>query len=121
MPSKLFVTLTLVFAVVGSAGCRTRSDNCRNTIEQQIGYPGGKSKAVIFVRACSPAEPFYTEVSVLPSLEQLPATSGNVFVADTNFGVNVSWANGTELVISYDKRAHVVRNESSIGDVHIRY
>ena len=85
-------------------------------------------KAVVFARDCGATVGFNTQVSVLLSSSKLPDDGGNVFVADGGSGnepsgpfVAVSWTNDGELLVTYDKQARVFHNESSVGNVRVRY
>jgi len=113
-----------------SAGtaCVSLAGDCSNQIRREIASPNGKMKAVVFQRDCGATVGFNTQVSVLPSSSNLPNDGGNVFVADGGRGnepsgpfVAVSWTNDTELLVTYDKQARVFHNESSVGNIRVRY
>jgi hypothetical protein len=129
MASKRITTLTLliVVAVVGAA-CVSLAGDCSKSITREVLSPNGKMKAVIFRRDCGTTVGFNTQVSVLPSSAKLPDDDGNVFVADSGHGngtsgpyVSVSWTNDSELLVTYGKDARVFHNESSVGNVRVRY
>lgn len=128
-PALLFSLMLAL--VLGATSCVSLAGDCANTIHREVASPNGKMKAVIFDRDCGATTGFNTQVSVLPFDGKLPDDGGNAFVADTNGGlassggrgpyVGVAWANDTELVVTYDKAARVFHNESSVGNVRVRY
>ena len=129
MYSKRRSVLVLIIsvAVVGTA-CVSLAGDCTNIIHREIPAPNGKMKAVIFDRDCGATVGFNTQVSVLPSGAKLPDDGGNVFVADGGHGngtsgpyVSVSWTSDGELLVTYDKDARVFHNESSVGNIRVRY
>ena len=125
---KLTSVLTLIALLAGGTACASLAGDCSNQIRREVSSPNGKMKAVVFQRDCGATVGFNTQVSVLPSRAKLPDDGGNVFVAARGHGngtsgpyVSVSWTNDGELLVTYDKDARVFRNESSVGNVRVRY
>jgi hypothetical protein len=129
MNLKRSLMLTLIIAVGGTGtACVSLAGDCNNEIRRELASPNGKMKAVVFQRDCGATVGFNTQVSVLPSGSKLPNDGGNVFVADGGQGnapsgpfVAVSWINDTELLVTYDKQTRVFHNESSVGNIRVRY
>jgi len=85
-------------------------------------------RAIVFGRDCGATTGFNTQVSVVPSSSKLPDDGGNIFVADggrrndrSGPFVSVTWTTDSELLVTYDKDARVFHNESSVGNVRVRY
>jgi len=129
MNLKRSLMLTLIIAVAGAwTACASLAGDCSNQIRREIPSANGKMKAVVFQRDCGATVGFNSQVSVLPSGSKLPNDGGNVFVADGGQGnepsgpfVAVSWTNDSELLVTYDKQARVFHNESSVGNIRVRY
>lgn len=124
-----FVLLALLFNF--SACDRFLGDECGNLSFKTITSPGGKRKAVVFGRDCGSQGGFWTNVSILPAVEELKQDDiGNVFSLAkggnqpedyAKFGVR--WINEGELEIDYDKslQSYVSRAEQLFDNVKIHY
>jgi hypothetical protein len=115
-------------------------DPCANDVLNELRSPDGRLKVVVFQRDCGATTGFSTQVSIIPSTQELLTSptrfrstpSGNVFVADTNHGaapsgrgggpiVKVEWLAPTRLKISYDHRARVFSSATSLDGVNVNY
>lgn len=133
MASKRTYIAALIMSLAMFEGaCLNLAGGCGNEILKEVRSPTGKMKAVVFQRDCGATTGFSTQVSVLPSDQQLANEGGNVFVADTDHGkapsgagggpiVEASWTNETELLVRYDKRARFSQNQPSLANIHVRY
>jgi hypothetical protein len=99
---------------------------------QRVPSPDGQRVAVVYSTACGPTTSTLVNVSVLPASETKLTGKGNVFSADSDYGnarltkegipwAAVSWSGPTEILIRYDDRERVVKQETRKGDVMVRY
>jgi len=99
---------------------------------QRVPSPDGQWVAVVYATGCGSTTTTVVDVSILPASEtKLPGT-GNVFRADADRGrarvtkegypwAEVSWTGPTEILIRYDDRALVAKQETKRGNVVVRY
>lgn len=104
-------------------------DGCRNRIVRAYPSPDGKRTAILFERDCGATVGKSLQVSVLPPNEE-PKKGGNAFVADDNHGqapsregsyVALRWLSASDLLIAYESRARVFKNQAEVDGVAIVY
>jgi len=82
--------------------------------------PEGTYKAVVFQRDCGATTGFSTQISVLKMNKKVPNKSGNLFIADTNYGdapaaswggpqVEVAWKNNNSLIIRHHLKTKIFK------------
>ncbi|MDB6062004.1 MAG: hypothetical protein JWM78_2107 [Verrucomicrobiaceae bacterium] len=118
--------LLFIFMVGGLA--YLLRDMCDNDIYASIVSPDGKLKAVIFERSCGATTGFSTQISVIPSSEELKNEGGNVFIGSgrpEDVRPVVSWQSPSNLNISINKYIKIYNQENSWGSrwntVYIQY
>ena len=107
-------------------------DMCGNQVLAEFPSPNRQMKAVIFERDCGATTDFSTQVSILPSKEQLRNEGGNVFVADTDHGrapsgagggpeVRVHWVSDAVAEIQHHPAARIHKNSTWLGGIKVSY
>lgn len=74
--------VTVLAAATSLAACDSA---CANRVLRELPSPDGSRRAVIFDRDCGATTGFSTQVSVVGA-DDVPAGTGNVFIADSNHG-----------------------------------
>ena len=108
------------------------SDLCGNEQLAEYRSPDGTMKVVVFERDCGATTDFSTQASLLLATRDLPAESGNLFIADTNHGaapagsgggptLGVRWEGPHGLVLEYNGQARIFKAEKNLSSVFIRY
>jgi hypothetical protein len=119
--------LVALFVVLVS-GC---SDPCDNSTISTVSAPVGDLKASLFQRDCGATTGFSSQVSVLDA-NDAPTEGGNAFVADTDNGVakaaswggpwvELEWLGPQRLIIRYDAKARVFKQNKNVSGVSISY
>jgi hypothetical protein len=123
----------LIVAAVGVgvvlAGRRLLESPCANELVSEVVSPDGVRKVVVFRRDCGATTAASIQASVLAADASLPATSGNLFVADARVpvaaaggpGLDVSWTSPLEVVVRHDPRARVFKSAEHVEDVRASY
>lgn len=99
----------------------TSCSNCSNEISQSIASPSGELKAVIFTRNCGATTGFNTQISIVPTRNELPDDGGNAFIAANAFPVTLRWQSNTALDIISQPPGHIFKQQPTIIGVSIRY
>lgn len=105
---------------------------CGNTIINSTSSPDENYKIVIFERNCGATTGFSTQVSIMPSNEELGSKGGNIFLADDNQGqakinesgcidLEAEWLTSSTVVIRYDSSAAVYKEEKKYKGIEIEY
>jgi hypothetical protein len=112
------VALLPVVTVVALAlsGCGL----CGNEVSSEIESPDHSKKAVVFSRSCGVSSGYVKNVSVLPKGEKLGDGRGNVFAADVDSLVLVSW-DGKDLMINYPAKARVYFQANQVNGTRVRW
>lgn len=126
----LGIILIVLFGVYGAF--TTLDFSASNKVIDEVYSPDNKYKAIIFERDAGATTGFSTQVSIISSKSSLPNSTGNVFIADTNHGnassgkgggpeVSISWVNSNEIIISYNRKARIFKDEGSIKNIQVKY
>jgi hypothetical protein len=114
---RYIVALSVLAPIL--SGCT--GDLCGNTVERTVPSPAGQTKAVVFIRDCGATTGFSTQVSVLPSGEELPNDRGNVLVLDGTVPIVLSWLSESSLAIGGIGNAKVFRQEAAVANTQVSY
>jgi hypothetical protein len=117
MVRKLIRILDALMLTVILAGCNP----CGNQIGYEQQSPGGKLKAVAFERDCGATTGFTTQISILPSNQELPNEVGNLFIADGDLKIRMKWETEDKLVITYPRDAKVGLKRATQSGISVRY
>ena len=101
-----------------------------NSIVSKIVSPDKKHIVYIFERNAGATTSHSTQISLLPSSDPPPNSSGNIFVADTDLGiahaatwggpqVQVRWENPTKIEIAYSADSRIFTNKNKLYGVEI--
>jgi len=111
-----------IFSIV-IAGCRIY--DCGNDIYQRLDNRYGQYKILKFSRSCGATTGSSTQISILPTSEELSNDeSGNVFVCNAyinDTSVNVQWTNANAVLIIYGKNLEIYKKDSAINNVKVTY
>jgi hypothetical protein len=110
-----FVTIAVL-----SAGCDLTGP-CVNSPVIDIPSPNGDLKAWVFVRDCGATTAKSVQVSVLPVENATPSGSGNTFIIDQQSTVVAEWPEPRKLLISYEPRGDVFKQEIQVAGVEVSY
>jgi hypothetical protein len=113
--------------LVGGCG----GEMCENRVVSIAASPDGARDAVLFERNCGATTDFSTQMSILSHGER-PTQAGNLFVADGNHGeaaaapwggpwAELRWLGTHDLLVRYDRKARVFRQEKEWAGTRIRY
>ncbi|MBT0654099.1 hypothetical protein [Geomobilimonas luticola] len=135
--AKFMVGMYVLIPVVGIIAAIAipflkKNTACDNSIVSIYTSPDGSKKAILFARDCGATTDFSTQISILPSKEELPNEGGNVFVADSDHGkaatgqwggpkVTVSWQNGNNILVNYADKTRIFKKQEQVEGVHVTY
>src|SRR5207237_3445527 len=105
---------------------------CTNDLVSEIRSPDGARKVVVFQRDGGATTAASIQASVVAVDAPLPSTSGNLFVADSDYGkapvtasgapeLQVAWSSPREVVLHHDPRARVFKSADRVDDVRASY
>lgn len=105
---------------------------CDNTPIAEYPSPEGRHRVIVFERSCGATTGFSTQASLLDADEELDLGSGNLFISDTDHGaapsgpgggpeLSVEWKDERAIVLVYDSRVRVFKNEQRMDGVHVSY
>jgi hypothetical protein len=105
---------------------------CGVTVVRRTPSPNGRLEAVLFERNCGATTDFGTNLSVLKRGSQIPNDPGNLLVADSDHGraplepghvirLSVDWLGSDSLIVRFDRRARVFRQDNHAHGVSVRY
>src|SRR5262245_57114312 len=77
------------------------ADMCSNETISEITSPDGKYVATAFIRDCGATTSFSPQVYLRPVGEKM-AQTGNVFVGDHSYNIEIAWLSASNLVIYSD-------------------
>ena len=108
------------------------NEMCRNHLIESKFSPNKQFKVLIFSRDCGATTGYSTQISIVEFDEKLEQNDGgNIFIADYNHGeaimngeiinVNPKWIDNENLIIEYDKKARIFKNENSENGIKIIY
>ena len=108
------------------------SEMCGNHLIESKFSPNKQFKVIIFSRDCGATTGYSTQISIVNYDEKLEKNeNGNIFIADYNHGeakmngeiinVNTKWLNDKTLIIEYDEKARIFKNEDSEDGINILY
>lgn len=104
-----------------SALCCAACNLCGNEVRQQVPSLNHKLKAVVFERDCGAMTGFSTQISVLQISDKVPNEAGNIFIANGDLKIEVSWGSDRVLNITYPKNAKVHLKLERWQDISISY
>lgn len=118
------IGLSLLLLVL--AGC-----TCENRILNELPSPDGRRKVVAFDRGCGATTGYSLQLSVLPRNSSTD-DAGNAFIVDAEHGspifdmdltslVRVAWVSPTQLLVVYDPRLRVSKQQQRVRGVTVRY
>ncbi|MBL9071143.1 MAG: hypothetical protein JNM03_14270 [Sphingopyxis sp.] len=121
MPAVLLLTMPV-------AGC---TDGCDNIVIHESASPSGQVKAVMFQRDCGATTGFSTQISVIPTNDELTG-GGNAFIADDDHGAaytgdwggpwaEMQWVAPDRLIIRYADKARIFEQNGKVSGVRIIY
>lgn len=114
-------TLAQLAVLALLAGCDSRAlDYCENSLREYYAAPGGARQAVVFDRSCG-RSPSTTNLSVLPSGASIPDTTGNAYAMEGTEVLGVEWSGPTQLTVTAPARASVVKRDTLVDGVTLRY
>ena len=143
----LLLVASLTILVAGTwVFVRRQSALCDNSLVSRLPSPDGVHEAVVYSQDCGAPTDVSTHVTVLTAGAQVPSRWGStapsvtppdtgspVLVIDSNHGaaparfpgegpaVDATWVARDSLLVRFDSRARVLRQESTAGGVGIRY
>jgi hypothetical protein len=108
------------------------SGMCGNHPLAEFVSPDGGAKVVVFERDCDATTGFSTQASLVKPDDQLPANSGNLFIADTGHGIapsdsgsgpdlRVRWVNAKRVMLQHHVKARIFKAERNIEGIEVRY
>jgi hypothetical protein len=120
--------LAVAFIAALASAC---SDGCGNNIVSAAASPDGDFTAALFQRDCGATTGFSSQVSITRSNKAISG-AGNVFVADDDHGiadaarwggpwVELRWLSPRQLVVRYDAKARVFKQEATVSGVTVTY
>ena len=116
-------TLAVSIPFLLLAGCSLY--DCGNEICQRFDSRSGRYKILKFSRDCGATTGFSTQISILPIAKNLSnEESGNVFVCNAyinDTSVKVQWNNDSSVMIIYKKDLKILKNDSAINGIKIKY
>jgi len=98
--------------------------SCDNEITQEAVSPGGKLRAVLFVRNCGATTGFQTQVSIVNHWDDLPDRPANVFIAEgrpETMQTKLRWLDETTLVIVTTAYKSAHKAERQLRNVTVNY
>jgi hypothetical protein len=110
---KKFTTIAVTLL---AAGCIT--GDCVNGVRYQLLSPDGKSRLVVFNRACGATVGSNTQASVLGRDEVLPDETGNFLTLDQG-EAKVSWKPDGGVLVTLDHGSRTFKKEWSIRGIAI--
>jgi hypothetical protein len=126
--SRMRKIVAAALLVSGVSGC---SDACQNSSIATAAAPSGDRKAVLFRRDCGSTTGFSSQVSVTEP-DEAPSGQGNAFIADVGHDVadaaawggpwvELRWVAPHQLLIRYDTKARVFRQDATVSGVTVTY
>jgi hypothetical protein len=116
--------ITWISLLVALTSCLPLFD-CGNEVLSTHPGPGGRIRAVVFLRDCGAASSWSTNVSVLGSSRLGKNATGNVLVASGGEpgrpGVTIRWLERRVLEVTVEKGMDVSSKESRVGDIEVRF
>jgi len=109
-----FVATSVSFGLVGC-------NSCGNEISQTVESLSGLVKAVVFNRNCGATTGFNTQVSVLPAVDELPNSAGNILILDGAVPLQVQWVSNSALSLRGVGSERAFKQASSVAGVSISY
>ncbi len=108
------------------------NDMCRNQLLAEIPSPDKVYRVIVFQRDCGATTGCSTQVSVLKSKEKLQNVSGNLFIANTDYGkapsgtgggpaVKISWIDSRSILLIHHKDARVFFANPRVFEVSAIY
>jgi hypothetical protein len=108
------------------------NEMCGNHLIESKFSPNKQFKVIIFSRECGATTGNSTQISIVDYDEKLEKNDrGNIFIGDYNHGeakmkgeiINVytKWLNDKTLIIEYDEKARIFKNEDSEDGINILY
>ena len=105
---------------------------CGNHLIESKYSPNKKFKVLVFSRDCGATTGYSTQISILNSKDNLEENdTGNIFVAGDNNGkanligeiiyVKTKWLNNENLIIEYDEKAQIFKNEKAENGIKVIY
>jgi hypothetical protein len=113
--------LVLLAALLIAASISGCGDKCSNKPVATVASPSGKSKAVVFHRACGKDTGPNTQVSVIPAYGSLGNIPGNALIVAGDVPLTVRWTSDASLSISGPEGAHVFKQAESVAGITIAY
>lgn len=99
------------------SGC----DMCGNEILSTTASPSGELKAVVFNRNCGATTRNNTQITIIASHRELPASAGNLFIMDSEADVRVTWTDNASLTIELSHFGRIVKKLDSASGVGAKY
>ena len=116
--SVLFLTASVL------SGCLFEFE-CEDTVVSESSQPGGRHRAVVFVRDCGATTLWSTQVSVLGQEELSDRHGGKVFAAEGGTpeepGVTVRWLTRGQLEVAYAPHLRVFHQETTVKGVEVSF
>jgi hypothetical protein len=122
--------LALLFGCGWFALSRLADGLCGNEILAEVPSPDGRFRLVSFQRDCGATTDFSTQISLLETGEELPNSSGNVFISDGGAApsssgggpeVRMRWDGPRTVSIEHHVAARVFLQEAACDGVRITY
>ena len=119
--------------VAGYIGLSRLNDElCSLLVVRRTLSPNGHREAVLYQRNCGATTDFATNLSVVSAGARIANARGNVLVADSYDGqapldsgsvihLSVKWLGDDSLLVQYDRRARLFRQELRVRGVSVRY
>jgi len=99
-------------------GC---GEACQNEITGFAISPSGELEAIVFHRDCGAATGINTHVSIIDAKDDLPDRPGNVAIVNGKVPLKARWTGHSQLEISQWGSGGIVKKETRVGQVTIRY
>jgi hypothetical protein len=119
--------------IVAYVGFRSfDSSMCGVSVVRRMTSPDGRLEAVVFERDCGATTEFATQLSVVQAGTAIKNDVGNLLMADSDHGrasldsgnvihLRVEWVGSDSLVVRYDRRARIFRQNKRANGVSVSY
>jgi hypothetical protein len=102
------------------AGCGI-TDPCENTPIIEVPSTDRSVSAWVFIRDCGATTAKSTQVSILAAGDGPPQEAGNAFIVGGETQVIATWREPARVDISFEPRAEIFKQQSSVLGVTISY
>ncbi|MGY4305609.1 hypothetical protein ACVIJ6_002852 [Bradyrhizobium sp. USDA 4369] len=125
LPPFIVVLVVIAIGLAGSAyaiwSFMEEFGACETVEEESIPAPDGKSRIVVFSRACNATVPTNRQASISPNAGQFSLEKNPPFVVVTRSSFRAVWLSNDRIEIDLPEDAAVRRREPRVDDITIEY